>query len=265
MKLVPHLRAIGRIMGLCGVTGFFYAMWTAVTPFLLAWPRIAYRWRNLNFRNWARVTAALLRMRVAVQGTPPQAPFFLVSNHLSYLDIVAFASQMDSVFIAKSEVALWPILGYLCQCMGTIFIKRNSRKDVLRVNSLIERALRSGKGLLLFPEATSGAGAEVLPFHTALLEPPVKEGYPVSYATLTYQTPTGQPPAYLSVCWWGEMPFLSHFYELLQLKSLDATLVFGADSIRADDRKELGDKLWQAVNKDFTPVLDLEALGRTSD
>ena len=249
-----HLRAIVRASALCGVTTFFYALWLSLRPFLLVSGKASYGWRNFNFRKWAKAAAALLRMRIAVNGAPPQAPFFMVSNHLSYMDIVTLASQLDCIFIAKSDVAGWPVLGSLCRSMGTIFVDRNSRKDVLRVNALIQAALAAGKGVLLFPEGTSTAGFEVLPFHSALLEPAARAGYPVSYATLRYQTPASEPPAHLSVCWWGEMTFQSHLYRLLQLTSFDAIVAFGSHSIRADDRKLLAKKLWDAVKEEFVPL-----------
>src|SRR5262245_23383415 len=255
-SLHNHLRALIRVIAFCAITAFFYLLWAGVVPWVLVSQKARYWWRNFNFRTWARLTKLLLRMRVQAKGIPPHAPFFLVSNHLSYMDIVAFAAQLDCVFIAKSEVARWPVLGLLCRSMGTIFVDRNSRMDVLRVNRLIEQALRSGKGVLLFPEGTSTPGAEVLPFHSALLEPATRQGCPVSFATVSYRTPVGQPPAHLSVCWWGEMSFLAHFYRLLQLESMEATLVFGSYSIRADDRKVLARKLWQAVNEEFIPVAE---------
>jgi 1-acyl-sn-glycerol-3-phosphate acyltransferase len=257
-----QLRPFARALALCLVTASFYLLWITVMP-LCVLVKASYWWRNFNFRTWAKLTCVLLGMRLEVRGSPPQAPFFLVSNHLSHVDIVAFASQLDCVFIAKSEVAGWPVLGLLCKSMGTIFVDRNSRLDVLRVNRLIEEALASGKGVLLFPEGTSTLGAEVLPFHSALLEPAVRRGCPVSFATVSYRTAVGQTPAHESVCWWGEMPFLPHFYRLLQLRSLEATLVFGSHSIRADDRKLLARKLWQAVKDEFIAVVAAEELCKT--
>jgi len=248
-SIARHVRAIARVPALLGITIFFYVLWAGIMPFLLGSAKARYGWRNFNFRRWARATAALLGMRVNLQGGPPRTPFFLVSNHLSYMDIVAFASQLDCVFVAKQEVAGWPVLGRLCRNMDTIFVDRNSRLDVLRVNTLIKEALGAGKGVLLFPEGTSTWGFEVLPFHSALFEPAVTGSYPVSYATIGYQTPPGQPPAHLSVCWWGDMAFLPHVYRLLQLTFFEATLVFGSHAIRADDRKTLAQRLWQAVEE----------------
>src|SRR5262245_51278062 len=109
-----HLRAVSRALALCLVTAFFYLLWVSILPLALVSKKASSWWRDLNFRAWSKLTGAILGMRVAVRGTPPQAPFFLVSNHLSYMDIVAFASQLDCVFIAKSEIANWPVLGLLC-------------------------------------------------------------------------------------------------------------------------------------------------------
>ena len=257
-----YLRATLRALALCVVTGFFYGLWLSLTVFLLPSGKSSCRWRSFNFRNWARATASLLGMRIMVEGTEPQPPFFVVSNHLSYLDVVTLASQLDCLIVAKSDIAGWPVLGLLCRSMGTIFVDRNSRRDVLRVNRLIETALAAGKGVLLFPEGTSTAGIEVLPFHSALLEPAARAGYPVSYAAISYRTPAGEPPASLSICWWGDMTFLSHLYRLFQLTSFDAKVTFGSHSIRADDRKTLAKELWQAVQQEFVPSAKAEELCR---
>ena len=215
-------------------------------------------------RGWANATALLAGMKIRVKGTPPRAPFLLVSNHLSYMDVVAFAARVDSRFVAKSDVARWPVLGLLSRNMGTLFVDRHSRKDVLRVNALIQRTLADGRGVLLFPEGTSTAGVEVLPFHSALLEPAVQAGYPVSYATISYETHRGETGADQSVCWWGDMTFLGHLYGLFQLTSFDVTLQFGSHSIRSDNRKMLAKSLWQAVQANFIPGVRTEEPCSTS-
>jgi 1-acyl-sn-glycerol-3-phosphate acyltransferase len=255
--LSTHQRAIGRGLALCVVTSFFYSAWLLLAPFLLFSEKGFHKWRNLSFRRWAKTAAALLGIRIMVIGATPKAPFFLVSNHLSYLDIVVFATQIDCLFVAKSEVAGWPILGLLCKSMGTIFVDRKLRKDVLRVNSIVERVLGNRKGVVLFPEGTSTAGDRVLPFHSALLEPAVKASYPVSFAAVSYRTPSNHPPAAISVCWWGDMPFLSHLYQLLQLKTVDALVTFGSYSIRSDNRKVLAQRLRHAIQEEFHYLRDI--------
>src|SRR5262245_1436478 len=97
-------------------------------------------------------------------------------------------------------------------------------------------------------------GSSVLPFRSSLLEAAARLGFPVSYAAVSYRVLGEAPPASLSVCWWGDMTFGSHFVGLLGLKRIQATVSFGSHEIRADDRKTLADRLWFEVNKLFVPV-----------
>jgi 1-acyl-sn-glycerol-3-phosphate acyltransferase len=197
-------------------------------------------------------------MRITVEGSRPKAPFFLVSNHLSYVDIIAFASQLDCVFVSKSEVKDWPVIGLLCRSMEIIFIDRQRRADIPRVIGLIEKAWKKNQGVIVFPEGTSSKGDSLLPFKASLLEPAVKAGLPVTYASVSYQTPPGEMPAYRSVCWWGEMTFLPHVLDLFRLSQFEAKLVFGAQTFLETDRKVLAQRLRDAICEQFTPVTDAE-------
>jgi 1-acyl-sn-glycerol-3-phosphate acyltransferase len=243
-----------RAAALAGLTFILYAGWGAGALLALPFDRARYRWRCLIFRSWARATARLLGIRIEVRGTPPRPPFFLVSNHLSYVDIIVFASAIECVFIAKQDVSRWPVLGLMCRSMGTIFIDREKRKDVTRVNGLIEKTLASGRGVVLFAEGTSTEGATVRQFKPALLEQAAALRLPVSCAALSYSTPTGEPPAHLSVCWWGDMTFPDHLFALLGLPWFRATLVFGPRSIREADRKRLAIRLREAVEEQFVKI-----------
>jgi len=255
---MSQLRASMRAAALAAMTLILYAGWGAGALFALPSDRASYRWRCLVFRFWARATARLLGIRVEVRGAPPGQPFFLVSNHLSYVDIVVFASALDCVFIAKQDVSRWPVLGLMCRSMGTIFIDREKRKDVTRVNRLIEKALASGRGIVLFAEGTSTEGATVREFKPALLEQAAALRLPVHYAALSYSTPSGEVPAHLSVCWWGDMTFPGHLFALLGLPGFRATLVFGPRSIQEADRKRLAIRLREAVEEQFIPVVVME-------
>jgi len=220
--------------------------------------QVRIRWRSLILRKWAKATAALLKIRITAYGAPPCAPFFLVSNHLSYIDIVVFASQFCCSFIAKKDVSRWPVIGPLCKSIGTIFINRENRRDITRVNEQVERALAEGRGVVLFAEGTSSRGATVLPFKSGLLEPTARAGFPVSYAALSYRVPDDETPPDLSVCWWGDMTFIKHLFGLLRLREINATLIFGLDTIREGDRKVLASKLHASVKQEFIPVVRSE-------
>lgn len=213
------------------------------------------RWRGRIFRLWSRACSRVIGMRMEIRGEPPPAPFFLVSNHLSYTDVLVLGSQVPCVFVAKSEIAGWPFIGTLCRGVATLFIDRESKRDILRVIARIERVMRAGIGVILFPEGTSTRGDTVGRFRPSLLETAARAGIPVSYATLSYRTPGDEPPAQLKVCWWGGMSFLGHFLELLTLPRFTATVAFGEKPIQASDRKELATRLQDAVTSQFQAVV----------
>ena len=200
-------------------------------------------------RRWAQGVARIMHLRVAVEGTAPKAPFILVSNHLGYVDIITLMSVVPGVFVSRADVAGWPVLGLLARAANTIFIDRALRRDVARVNTLIHDVLISNRGVLMFPEGTSSGGQEVLPFRSSLLEPAVQNQQAVSYASVSYETPTGSPPASEVVCWWGEMTFFDHFMGLLGLQHVEAKVVFGERAIQADTRHELATRLHQAITQ----------------
>ena len=248
-------RAIVRASALVVCTLVMYAALILGLPFAFAITN-PHRWRSLIFHGWAKATAAILGLKVAVQGTPPAPPFLLVSNHLSYVDVLVFASLVRCVFVARGDVARWPAIGSLCRATGTIFVDREKRKDVSRVNGLISQALGDGQGVVLFAEGTSTQGETILPFKSSLLDQAARASFAVSYAALSYRTSESEPPAHLSVCWWGEMTLVTHLIGLLSLSGIHATVVFGAEPIQATDRKVLAERLWSAVKDRFIPVVE---------
>ncbi|HEY7546615.1 MAG TPA: lysophospholipid acyltransferase family protein [Blastocatellia bacterium] len=251
---MKFLRASIKTLALIALTLSLCALLITVKVFLPASRKT--RWRNFVFRTWARGTARLTGIKINLRGMPPRPPFFLVSNHLGYLDVVVMAACLDCIFIAKRDVESWPLIGFLCRQVDTIFIDRENRRDVVRVNSLIEKALIEGRGVVLFAEGTSTEGRAVAPFNPALLHSAAKSAFPVSYSAVSYRAATGEPPAHLSVCWWGDMTFADHLFRLFQLSSIEATLSFGSEPIVEGDRKLLANELWRAVNEQFIPVVE---------
>ena len=216
-------------------------------------PRVQLAIRNAVFRTWGKTLCRIMGMRIEVEGTPPSGGFFLVTNHVGYVDIMLLASQVAATFIAKADLRRWPILGWMFSSADTIFIDRTRRKDILRVMERVKGCLDRGLGVLLFAEGTSGKGEEVLRLKPSLLELAAAERYPVHYAILTYRTP-GEIPAHQMVCWWDDTPFVTHFVRLLGLPSFEATLRFGSEPILASDRKTLAEQLRSAMAETFTPV-----------
>ncbi len=249
------VRAISRLAGIIGMTAPLYAGLVLCKPIGWFSADLGGRIHDMWVRLWARSMALLLGLRIASQGEPPAPPFFLVSNHLSYVDIVVLLCRLPASFLAKSEIASWPVLGLLARTTGTLFIDRERSRDLTRVIAEVESRLAQDRGVVVFPEGTSTKGEDVRPFKPSIFEVPMRTSTPVSFAALHYVTPDGAPPAHMAVCWWGDMPFLPHFYELLMLPSIHATVAFGRDPIIADDRKSLASRAQAAVEAHFTPVV----------
>lgn len=212
-------------------------------------------WRQLAFTIWARGFARIASMKVEVIGPVPHAPFFLVCNHLSYMDIPAIRAVVDGVFVAKDDIRGWFVAGKVISDMGMIFIDRQNRRDIPRAGAKIISALSDGEGVIVFPEGTTTKGDDVLPFNSSFLQFAAETDLRVAYASLSYRTPEGEPPASESVCWWDDTPFLNHMLRMFSLPSFTATLVFGEQPVLSTDRKRLAGELRDKVRERFIPVL----------
>ncbi|HSR92782.1 MAG TPA: lysophospholipid acyltransferase family protein [Gemmatimonadales bacterium] len=249
------LRAWFRLAALTIWTTAGLVVYLAAVGITLGIARLRLPVRRRVFRSWARGVEWILGVRVDPLGVPPRAPFLLVANHLSYLDVVILAARLEAVFVAKQEVAKWPVIGLLASVMDTIFVDRNAPRDTIRVMGRLEAAVTAGDGVVLFAEATSSPGSDVLPFRPALLEWAARHEHPVYHASLSYRTRESSPPAHLAVCWWGDMTFGSHLVSLAALPTIHATVVFGEEPIQESDRRRLAEQLHQAVRERFVPVV----------
>ena len=222
-------------------------------PLRLVAPGLQLRIRNAAFSRWGRQLCRIMGMRITVEGRPPAGRFFLVANHVSYVDIMLIASQVPAAFVAKADLRGWPLLGHAFLTADTIFIDRARKKDLLRVMALVQRRMDCGLGVLVFPEGTSGKGEEVLRLKPSLLHLAAEKGYPVHWATLTYRM-LDDTPAHQRVCWWDDTPFLTHLLRLLGVAGFEAVLRFGGEPVRAADRKVLAEELRAAMIRGFTPM-----------
>jgi len=197
--------------------------------------------REHSLHHWSAWLSRRLGVKVAVEGSAPRRGL-IVSNHLSYLDILVFASVVPCSFVAKREIKYWPGVGWAASLSGAIYIDRASRSATRRLQPRIAAALARGTRLVLFPEGTSGDGTTVMRFHSSLLEAAVESRSPITAASLRYELDDGDPR--LEVCYWGDMTLIPHALRLFRQREVRARVRFGTARIFSD-RKQAARELWE--------------------
>jgi len=171
----------------------------------------------------------------------------LVSNHLSYLDILVLSALAPSIFVAKRDVKTWPIFGWFARLGGTLFADRDRRTQVGQLTRELRTVLDKGALVVLFPEGTSSDGSKVLPFKSALLEPATNASHPVSVSLIAYQLEEGNVGE--EVCYWKDMTFIAHLLNLLSKRRIKAFVCFAGPQPDRTNRKELARHLRSEVLK----------------
>jgi lyso-ornithine lipid O-acyltransferase len=194
----------------------------------------------------ARRMLAALEVNVSVSGRLPTEGL-IVCNHLSYLDILLIAAEGPVVFVAKSDVVKWPLVGGLLVCAGTILAERGRPLTAQRTGDEIRRVLDAGIPVVLFPEGTSSDGAEVLPFKPTLLQAALDAGAPITPAAVFYQAEGADPAT--DVCYWGDATFFPHLIRLARLRKIVGMLNFGQAAPLPGDRKEAARALQAEVTR----------------
>jgi lyso-ornithine lipid O-acyltransferase len=221
----------------------------------LAWAAIAYmptvtgqpssgraHARALWLQTTARRLLKVFGIELHVAGMAPGSGL-LVSNHLSYLDILILGAISPAVFVAKHELRSWPILGPLMGMAGTIFVDRSRKHSVGGICTRIAQTSRESL-VVLFPEGTSSGGESVLPFRSALLAPAAGGACRLTAAWLRYELEDGN--AAEDVCYWKDMTFGPHLLNLLSKRQVKAWARLKPVT-NCTDRKQLAVALRQEV------------------
>jgi lyso-ornithine lipid O-acyltransferase len=203
------------------------------------WPRAAQHFPHL----YHRVLARWLGLKVTVSGDAPRAGgALLVSNHVSWLDIVVLSAALPVCFIAKHEVRSWPLFGWMARLQDTVFVDRTRRRKTSDVRDAIVARLNRGDTLVLFAEGTSHDGVNMLPFKSALLSAVEVPGVPVVPITLAYTTHWHLPmtrrqrPFY---AWYGDMELAPHLWDAMSYGPLGVTVHIHPALPPSQHRKDL--------------------------
>jgi len=207
-------------------------------------------WSPHLVRAVCRANLWCLGFRSRFTGTPAKAPAVIAANHSSWLDIFALNAGQTVTFVAKSEVAGWPGIGWLARATGTVFIRRDPAQAAAQVALLRER-LTTGGRIAFFPEGTSTDGQRVLPFKPALfaafLDVP---GLQVQPVTIRWQAPEAADPRVYG--WWGNMDLGPHLLGVLARRRQGGlTVIRHAPISPAGGRKALAAAAEAAVRAGF--------------
>ena len=209
---------------------------------------------------WFRIILWAFNIRVTVvnkKNMSKKQKVFLC-NHISYIDILVIGAYFNGFFVAKSDIAGWPIFGYLARVSGTLFITRERRflKEQLK---LLNTHLEAKQSLIIFPEGTTGNGREILPFKSSLLnavlemkKKPVIQPLSLSYTKMNDQKLITQED-FDHIAWYGDMTMAPHFKKLLMQKSFNARVVIHPTIVAQDDStpRSLSNEAFREISSSF--------------
>jgi 1-acyl-sn-glycerol-3-phosphate acyltransferase len=196
-----------------------------VATTLLVFPLVSSARKRALIKRWSKRLLRILAVKAQVRGDlrARGGNVLIVANHVSWLDIFVLNSVHPVRFVAKSELARWPIMGAMIRGAGTLFIERTSRRDTRRVNHHVAQVLAGGDVVAVFPEGTTSDGAGVLPFKSSLLQPIVEAEGHVQPVAIRYRTPDAAlsvAPAYV-----GETTFAESFWQVCGVPALTVELI----------------------------------------
>jgi 1-acyl-sn-glycerol-3-phosphate acyltransferase len=227
------------------------------------------RWQQSIPHLFHRGFCALVGIRIHEIGTrTSDTPVLILSNHVSWLDICIIGARAPVVFVAKSEVAKWPVFGWLAKLQRTIFIERERRQKTGAAAQEIGDRMLSGDAVVLFAEGTSSDGVRVLPFRSALIgsvhhalgESTHHKQITVQPMSLAYVGFGGLPVGRAfreNVAWYGDIDLIPHFIGILASGAIDVTVSWG-EAVAYDmsaDRKKIAREAEQAVRRMTTAAL----------
>lgn len=182
----------------------------------------------------ARSTLRRLGTEVVAEGDPPLHGL-VVSNHLSYMDVLAYASLFPCLFVSKREVSGWPVMGRLATMAGTIYVDRERTSPNSRATELMEQALEMQVPVVLFPEGTSSDGSSVLPFRSPFFEPAVRTGAEVTAAAIGYASSTASEG---ELAYYGDAVFGPHLLRTFGQRMVSVQIAFASAAHCYTGRKE---------------------------
>lgn len=198
---------------------------------------------------WNRTVCRILNLEIITTGQIDPSAGLTVANHVSWLDIIAIGAQHPFLFVAKEEVADWPILGYLARGIGTLFIRRGDADQSAAMSEMMTWRLRRGERLMLFPEGTTTDGKQVLRFHGKLFQPAQRAGASVQAIALKYSGEAAAVAPFI-----GDDDLVPHMIKLLGLPKIRLHLHYCPSLPSGLRRDQLGKATRLQITERLFPV-----------
>ncbi|MFP3978948.1 lysophospholipid acyltransferase family protein [Marinobacter sp. KMM 10035] len=178
--------------------------------------------RAMLVKGYSVVLCRLLGMRIQTHGLAMEGPALRVCNHVSWTDIPILAAGLPLRFLAKREVASWPLIGWIAREVGTIFVQRGAG-DSAKVRQKLVSSLEGESSVMVFPEGTTTTGESVKRFHPHMLGAAIEAQCPVQAITIAYHR-DGQPD--WLVPFTGDDDFVAHLCRLLKKPAVRVDVLF---------------------------------------
>jgi 1-acyl-sn-glycerol-3-phosphate acyltransferase len=218
----------------------------------LVFPLIDAPRRNAHIKRWSCRLLALCRIEMEIEHAADAAVAaraLIVANHVSWLDIFVINSMHPCRFVAKSDIRDWPLIGWLCDKAGTIFISRGKLRDVRRIYQGLVTSLHAGERVAFFPEGTTAPQGTLLPFHANLFEAAIEAQVPVQPYALRYLDQQGR--FHRAVDFIGDMSFAQSMLTILNTEGIRARLILLPiiDTESMPHRRELADAAHASIGR----------------
>ena len=218
----------------------------AVASVMFPWlPKAA---RDARKRRWSRKLLSILSVSVRERNAPEKLSdrCMLVLNHISWLDIFVINARSPATFIAKSEIRNWPLVGWLCTLVGTLYIERGKPSAARQASRVIVAELERGVLIAVFPEGTTTFGRSLEPFHAALFQPALDAEATLQPVALRYLDAAGRHTD--AAGYVGETSFLETVWTIVSTRHIVAELNLLAPlSVRHQTRRSLAEKAEAAI------------------
>jgi 1-acyl-sn-glycerol-3-phosphate acyltransferase len=226
-------------------------LWAHLTRGLLIaglrFPRLSQAARDAEKRRWSRKLLSILSVSIRETNQAPQLPprCMLVLNHISWLDIFVIDATFPATFIAKAEIRSWPLLGWLCTLVGTIYIERGKRAGARDARDAIAGELARGTLIAICPEGTTTFGDTLERFHAALFQPAIDAGATLQPVALRYVDTAGARTD--AAGYVGDASFLQSLWAILATPRMAAEITYARPFAASGERRAMAEKAEGAI------------------